>query len=144
MKSGAVSCWTDEDQLQIWGSHSSSTNNHLHYLFVVYDVNVNIFSVCHSTQVDVATRFLVFPIDIANLYQLSRVWYIYRERERHMSSFWHHILAISPAVCRNGSLKLTGWAIIEELSIRRRLHTFVINWGQKTRVKHCYVNLSSW
>ena len=40
--------------------------------------------------------------------------------------------------------EFTGWAIIEELSIRRRLHTFLISWRQKTRVKHCYVDLSSW
>ena len=40
--------------------------------------------------------------------------------------------------------KFTGWAIIEELSIRRRLRTFLINQGQKARVKHCYVGLSSW
>ena len=36
--------------------------------------------------------------------------------------------------------EFTGWAIIEELSIRRRLRTFLISWGQKTRVKHCYVD----
>ena len=40
--------------------------------------------------------------------------------------------------------EFTGWAIIEELSMRRRLHTFLISWGQKTRVKHCYVDLSWW
>ena len=40
--------------------------------------------------------------------------------------------------------KITGWAIIEELSIRRRLRIFLISWGQKTHVKHCYVDLSSW
>ena len=39
--------------------------------------------------------------------------------------------------------KFTGWAIIEELSICWRLRTFLISWGQKTRVKHCYVDLSS-
>ena len=38
----------------------------------------------------------------------------------------------------------TRCAIIEELSIRRRLHTFLTSCGQKTRVKHCYVDLSSW
>ena len=51
-----------------------------------------------------------------------------------MSSSWHNILTISP----------TRWAIIEELSIRRRLRTFLISWGQKTCVKHCNVDLSSW
>ena len=40
--------------------------------------------------------------------------------------------------------KFTGWAVIEELSIRRRLRTFLISWGRKTCVKHCYVDSSSW
>ena len=76
------------------------------YSTLVYDGNVKIFSVCHSRQVTVATWILVLPIDIANPYQLSRVWYIYSiiyiYRERHIC-FWHHILALSPAVCWNGS-----------------------------------------
>ena len=73
MKSGVISGWTDEDELQIWGSHSSSTNNHLHYVLLVDDGNVNIFSVCHSRKVTVASWFLVLPIDIADPFQLSRV-----------------------------------------------------------------------
>ena len=45
MKSGAISCWTEEDQLQIQSSHSVSANNHLHYLFYnVIKGNVNILS----------------------------------------------------------------------------------------------------
>ena len=40
--------------------------------------------------------------------------------------------------------KLTGWAIIEELSMCRQVRTFMIRWGQKTLAKHCYVDLSSW
>ena len=39
--------------------------------------------------------------------------------------------------------KSTGWAIIEELSIRRRVRTYLVSWGQTTRVKNCYVDLSS-
>ena len=57
-----------------------------------------------------------------------------------MSSSWLNILTISPR-CAS---EFTGWAIIEELSIRRRLRTFLINWGQKTHMKHCNVDLSSW
>ena len=34
--------------------------------------------------------------------------------------------------------------MIKELSIRRRVHTFLIRWGQTTRVKNCYVDLSAW
>ena len=48
----------------------------------------------HSRQVNVATWFLVLPIDKENPYWLSRGWYLYYI---YMSSSWHHILAISPA-----------------------------------------------
>ena len=59
-----------------------------------------------------------------------------------LSSSWHNILTIfSTSWCIS---EFTGWAIIEELSIRPRLRTFLISWGKKTRVKHCYVDLSSW
>ena len=40
--------------------------------------------------------------------------------------------------------KFSGWAIIEKLSIRRRFCTFLISWGQKTRVKDYNIDLSSW
>ena len=62
---------------------------------------------------------------------IERVLYIYI----HIS--WHHRFAIPPSC----SLKFTGWAIIK-LSIRRRVLTFLISWGQKTCEKHCYVDLS--
>ena len=45
---------------------------------------------------------------------------------------------------RFNDLLPTGWAIIEELSKRRRLRTFLTSRGQKTRVKHSYVDFSSW
>ena len=35
--------------------------------------------------------------------------------------------------------KFTGWAIIEELSIRRRLCTFFISWGQKTCMLYWFI-----
>ena len=35
VNSDAISGWTDEDQLQIWSSHYSSSNNYLHYLLEV-------------------------------------------------------------------------------------------------------------
>ena len=54
---------------------------------------------------------------------------IYINIHRYMSSCWHHILAIYRAVYR----KFTDWAILE-LSIRRRIPTLLISWGQKTRV----------
>ena len=60
----------------------------------------------------------------------------------YISSFWHNIFAIPPAE-NSGISKSTGWAIIEELSIRRRVRTFLVSWGQTTCVKNCYVDLSS-
>ena len=37
-------------------------------------------------------------------------------------------------------LEFTGWAIIEELSIRQRVRTFLISWGRK-RARNSYVDL---
>ena len=83
----------------------------------------------------------MFPIDIENKSTIENID-IYICIYRYILSFWHHIFAIPPA--ENGGIsKSTGWAIIEELSIRRRVHTFLVSWGQTTRVKHCYVDLSS-
>ena len=83
----------------------------------------------------------MFPIDIENKSTIENID-IYICIYRYISSFWHHIFAIPPA--ENGGIsKSTGWAIIEELSIRRRVRTFLVSWGQTTRVKHCYVDLSS-
>ena len=73
--------------------------------------------------------------DMGNPYRLSRTSYIYIYGEFLAWNFYDLFQCIS---------EFTGWAIIEELSIRRRLRTFRISWGQKTRVKHCYVDLSSW
>ena len=49
--------------------------------------NINTSFSSHSRQANVATWFLVLSID-KNPYRLWRGW--------HMSSSWHHILAISP------------------------------------------------
>ena len=51
----------------------------------------------YSRQVNVATRFLVLPIDKENPYDYWEGDYIY-DIYRNMSSYRHHILAISPAV----------------------------------------------
>ena len=79
VKSGATSGLTDEHQLQIWSTHSltlSSTNQN--YLFnsigVVYNGHVkHIFTLCHSRQTNVATWFLVFPIDIKNKSTIANI-----------------------------------------------------------------------
>ena len=57
-----------------------------------------------------------------------------------MFTSWHHRFR---DLSRYMS-KFTGWARIEELSIRRRVRIFPISWGQKARVKQCYVDSSSW
>ena len=87
----------------------------------------------------------MFPIDIENKSTIENINIyisIYICIYSHISSFWHHIFAIPPAE-NSGISKSTGWAIIEELSIRRRVRTFLVSWGQTTRVKNCYVDLSS-
>ena len=40
--------------------------------------------------------------------------------------------------------KFTGWAIIEELSIRRRVRQFLSSGGQRAHVKHYNIDLSAW
>ena len=84
---------------------------------------------CNQSQVELVQKT---HID----YQARHI-YIYN-----MSSSCYYISTISPSV--PVWLKFTGWAIVEELSIRRRLRTFLISCGQKTSVKHCYVDLSLW
>ena len=58
------------------------------------NIDILIHFSSHSRQVYIATWVFVLPIDKENPYRLSRGWYIYI----YMSSSWHHILAISPAV----------------------------------------------
>ena len=72
--------------------------------------------------------------------------YIYREREREIDIcrvFGITFLRDLPLLVE-WFIEIYRVAIIKELSIRQRLRIFVISWGQKTHVKHCYVNLSSW
>ena len=40
--------------------------------------------------------------------------------------------------------KFTGWAIIEELSIRGRVRRFLSSWGQRARVKLYNIDSSAW
>ena len=84
----------------------------------------------HEKKLWIVVQSISGWTDIENPYRLSRASYTY--------IYW--VLGINDHSHR----KFTGWAIIEELSIRRRLRTFLISWGLKTRVKHCYVDLSSW
>ena len=101
--------------------------------------NINILThfSSHSRQVYIATWVFVLPIDKENPYRLSRGWYIYIYI--YVEFLASHFGDLSRCIS-----KFTGWATKEELSIRRRLHTFLISCGQKTHVKHCYVDVSSW
>ena len=71
----------------------------------------HIFTVCHSRQ-DNSYMICCLPIQEIHInYQncyIDICIYSYIER------FWHRVFVISPAVYRN-----FGWAIIEELSVRR-------------------------
>ena len=87
---------------------------------------------CKATTLDV--KQLVLPLDTKNPYRLSKLLY---RSIIDISTSWHLILGIIPVV-------FYLWAIIEELSMRRQIHTFLISWEQNTRAKHCYVDLSSW
>ena len=103
--------------------------------------------------------------DIENPYRLSRgriyiyffetflQFYVYDLRFKaaglttFLIEFWTLILYIDVEFLAshfNDLSKFTGWAMIEELSTRRRPRTFLVSWGQKNRVKYCYVDLSSW
>ena len=106
---------------------------------VFYNGNVkHIFTVCHSRQINVATWFLVLPIDIENKSTIKSInVYIYC----YISSFGL-IFAIPPAE-NSGITKSTGWAIIE-LSIRQRVRTFLVSWGQTTSVKYCWFIVKLW
>ena len=88
---------------------------------------------------DIAVWILVLPIDIENPYRLSRRWYLYVCIHIHVEYLVSHFSDLSRYIS-----KFTRWAIIEELSIRRRPRTFLITWGQKMCVKYCYVDLLSW
>ena len=85
----------------------------------------------------------MFPIDIENKSTIENI-NIFICMYSYISSFWHHIFAIPPAE-NSGISKSTGWAIIEELSIRRRVRTFLVSWGQTTRVKTvCWFTVKLW
>ena len=81
----------------------------------------------HSRQVNVTTWFLVLLTDKENTID-------YREGDIYI-----HIYIIVEFLASHFSdlSRFTGWTIIEELSVRRRLRIFLISWGQKTQAKAC-------
>ena len=78
---------------------------------------------------------------IENPYRLLRGWYLYG----YICIYVEFLASHFSNICRCTYQKFTGWAMIEDLAIRRRPGTFLISRRQKkTRVKYCYVDLSSW
>ena len=141
--------WGPTSNLKLPFFDSSHTNNHL---YIIYQSTMEMLTYFHSMSLNknnVAVWFLVLPINIENLCRLSRggyIYYIYYIIYISIWSSWHHIFAVPPppTVYRNLG-KFTGWAIIEELSIRRRVHTFLISWGQKTCEKQlCWFIVVLW
>ena len=60
-------------------------------------------------------------------------------REGYIDISWHHIFGdFSRCIS-----KYTGWAIMQELSVQP-VRIFRISWWRKARVKHCFVDVSSW
>ena len=64
--------------------------------------------------------------------------------ERSYIYILYHIYVEFLASHFNDLSKFTGWAIIEELSIRRRPRTFLVSWGQRKSCKILLWWLSSW
>ena len=131
MKSGAISGWTDEDQVQIWSSHSLILQVQI-ITYINYKSILKMLTYSHSMSLKTTWCSYVI-LSVANRYKRSNTIL-----EMFNLSIYSYIL--SPCII---FWQYTGWAIMEELSIRWRVHTFLISWGQKTRVKHCYDDSSS-
>ena len=77
--------------------------------------------------------------DTENAYRLSRASYIYIYN---MSSSCYNILTISPSV--PGWSEFIRWAIMEELSIRRRLRTFQLCTENECETLLCWFIVVIW
>ena len=78
-------------------------------------------------------------------WKITSVAYRYRKSISIIELFVSIISIYIGFLATNFSLsKFTGWAIIEELSIRGRLRRFLSSWGQRARVKLYNIDLSSW
>ena len=78
--------------------------------------------------------------DIQNPYRLSRG---HTHTHTHIYIYIYIYMCVCVCVCVeflashfNDLSKFTGWAIIKELSVRRRPRTFLVSWGQINRVKY--------
>ena len=144
MKSGAISCWTDVDQFQIWSSHSLILEVQI-ITDIIYQSIMGMLTYFHSMSL--RCSYMIFSVAylywlLRGLISLSLSIYIYiysyissscmifaRSLPRYIQRCVVGPLHIS-AVYRND----TGWAIMEELSIHPRVRTFLISWRQKTLV----------
>ena len=95
----------------------------------------NFFQTFHEKKLWKVVQSISGWTDIENPYRLLRVSYTYTDSICRVLGIHFNDLS---------HRKFTRWAIIEELSIRRRLRAFLSSWGLKTRVQHCYVDFSSW
>ena len=157
--SGAISCWTDVDQFQIWSSHSLILEVQI-IIDIIYQSIMRMLIYFHSMSL--RCSYMIFSV--AYLYRLLRglmlsaipryiqrcvvgslhisgissqrahdaiITSLWRQNDV-ATSFWRHNDVICTSCVHWGND--TGWAIMEELSIRRRVRTFLISWGQKTLV----------
>ena len=125
--------WGPTSNLKLPFLDFSHTNNHL---YIIYQSIMEMLTYFHRMSLNKNCGCMINSVAyryIKSMLIIERVIYIYI----YISSSWHHIFVIPPVF-----IEIYRWAIIEDLSIRRRVHTFLISWGQKTCEKHCYVDLS--
>ena len=140
VKSGAISCWTDVDQFQIWSSHSLILEVQI-ITDIIYQSIMGMLTYLHSMSL--RCSYMIFSVAylywlLRGLISLSLSLYIYIKIYSYISSSCIIFARSLPRYiqrCVVGPYRNdTGWAIMEELSIRQRVRTFLISWGQKTLV----------
>ena len=137
-------------------------NTHLHYLFYTVMMEVSTYfdsilltfyfyclvrdgpglvtmrhNLIMPRQGDAVTWFVAYRFrkPITNIERVISYIYIYIYREFLASYFCDLSRCIQ---------KFTEWKIMGQLSIRLGVRIFLIGWGQKMCVKHCYVDSSLW
>ena len=135
----APNCWWGPtSNLKLPCLDSSHTNNHL---YIISQSIMEMLTYFHRMSLNKNCGCMIFSVAYRYRKSMSIIErmiciyiYIERERERVLGIIYSRFL---PCLSKS-----TWWAIMEDLSIRRRVCTFLISWGQKTCEKHCYVDLS--
>ena len=109
---------------------SSHTNNHL---YIIYQSIMEILTYFHRMSLNKNCGCMIFSVAYPYRKSMSII-------ERVIYIYIYQVLGIIYSRSLPCLSKSTGWAITEGLSIRRRVCTFLISWGQKTCEKHCYVD----